>query len=397
LLVTLSRRAPGMKAHGAGGALQYVSRPRQDLQGGCIVEMVIPSKRLPMRSRVPEADSQEPEVIVGWLPIDLGGSLPSVRWMHVGSDPLSRPFFRETVNALRLSHPAPREYETGAWELERRTAGYPAVFPSGVIFHMTRCGSTLLANALRASSGAIVLSEAAPFERTMSWASSPSRHWAGIAEGLLTPLTTAVAHYLGPSAGKVVLKCGNVGIRALRALRRVWPRVPFLILIRDPIEVIVSNVNKRPRWIRECLDAADSRSRIFDPPAEVLASDVTELCAWGVGSFCSDALAAIDDQCAVLDYSALSEQAVAGVGAYFGLAITDEGRLRLHDAFLNDAKRPTEAFKSDSEAKRLSASEATRASARKWVEEPYEELRRRACSSSPFDGGANAYGFPDAR
>jgi hypothetical protein len=350
--------------------------------------MVIPNERLPRRSSIPESDSMGSGSVVGWLPVDLGSPLPSVRWMNVGGDVLSKPFFRETVSTLRIGPPAPRECETDIWELERRTADYQGVSPSGVIFHMTRCGSTLLANALKASTDAIVFSEAAPFERMIRWAASPSRYWAGIADRLLPPLTTVAAHYLSHAAGKIVVKCGNGGIAALHALRRVWPRVPFVILIRDPVEVIVSNVTKPPRWIRECyIDAEGGRNRILDPPAEVLASDVSELCAWSAGGFCSEALASIDDRCVVLDYSVLNEQAAIDVGAYFGLTFSGEGTRRLRDTFLRDAKRPADLFQSDSEAKQLSASDAIRAKARKWAGDSYNELRRRAYPSVPFCGG----------
>ncbi|PXW54769.1 hypothetical protein BY998_12017 [Methylobacterium sp. B4] len=75
---------------------------------------------------------------------------------------MTEPFFYESV-ALAMTRPFNMAFR------RRREAGIlarlpPGLRPSGFIFHMTRCGSTLAAQILAASPRNIVISEAAPLQ-----------------------------------------------------------------------------------------------------------------------------------------------------------------------------------------------------------------------------------------
>jgi hypothetical protein len=67
--------------------------------------------------------------------------------MEIGSTPLAEPFFSHTIDRLRKEDPPPREMETDMETLLRVGARLPQVRPSGFIFHISHCGSTLIANA----------------------------------------------------------------------------------------------------------------------------------------------------------------------------------------------------------------------------------------------------------
>lgn len=83
---------------------------------------------------------------LGWLPAGIGTA--TVRWIRVGSQSPSDPFFERWLAALRNRVPPPREHETELSSLAQSVAHLPEVEPAGVIFHVSRCGSTLLTNAL---------------------------------------------------------------------------------------------------------------------------------------------------------------------------------------------------------------------------------------------------------
>jgi len=79
--------------------------------------------------------------------------------------------------------------------LERLAREEPGLVPNGLIFHMSRCGSTLIAQMLARLEATIVVSEAQPFEALLR------------------------AHHLGGDESD-----GDVTVRRLRALAAVLGR-----------------------------------------------------------------------------------------------------------------------------------------------------------------------------
>ena len=100
------------------------------------------------RGWVPSAISfdQEPHIIPE----------ATVNWVEVGSTPLAEPFFDQTLTRLREATPAAREILTDIDTLFRVGEVLPRPQPAGFIFHISRCGSTLLANALKTSDQVVV-------------------------------------------------------------------------------------------------------------------------------------------------------------------------------------------------------------------------------------------------
>jgi hypothetical protein len=195
--------------------------------------------------------------------------------MKVGSATLSDPFYHESIYALRVRGRESAEFETHLSILETGAAGLARVVPAGIIFHMSRCGSTLLLNALRTADSVVALSEPAPADRAMAMAAARSTHWARLGTALLTPLISVFAHYQGP-ARSVIVKCSSLSTFSLRAVRTVWPDVPCIFLIRNPVEVVVSNWLRPPRWLSDWSKQPE-KFWLGSPPPEVKAAGGVEL------------------------------------------------------------------------------------------------------------------------
>src|SRR5437660_536531 len=103
----------------------------------------------------------------GWIPVCLDWRYPepTVRWCHLGQEPFSEPFFDSTVQ-LVLQRPfnALFAHETPIGSLEGWHERSPGLAPSGFIFHMSRCGSTLVSQMLAALPRNVVVSEAGPLD-----------------------------------------------------------------------------------------------------------------------------------------------------------------------------------------------------------------------------------------
>jgi len=80
-----------------------------------------------------------------------------VEWLDVGTLRFTDPFFENTVRR------AGRRAERWTQPLESLTGIAPGPGPAGLIFHVSRCGSTLISQML-STAGQLVLSEPPPVD-----------------------------------------------------------------------------------------------------------------------------------------------------------------------------------------------------------------------------------------
>src|SRR4051794_6913057 len=93
-----------------------------------------------------------------WVPLRVrrASAGPQVEWLHCGTRRFREPFFEDSVKRLGGA----LRTVTGIEELEEWAASRPGMAPTGFVFHMSRCGSTLISQMLAAVKGNRVISEA---------------------------------------------------------------------------------------------------------------------------------------------------------------------------------------------------------------------------------------------
>src|SRR4026209_815307 len=104
----------------------------------------------------------------GWLPVDavVVDGRPGLWWMEMSGVELVKPFFEQTVERAKREKRAKRFTEFDVLlQVEKEL---DSVQPTGFIFHSSRCGSTLVANACRAIKNSIVLSEANAIDKLVA-------------------------------------------------------------------------------------------------------------------------------------------------------------------------------------------------------------------------------------
>lgn len=108
----------------------------------------------------------------GWIPLgfEWAGSRPaSVDWCFLGGMRFTDPFFENTMQRAQ-AQPFRLLFrrKTPIEVLEERAATHPGIAPTGFIFHMSRCGSTLISQMLAASEKNVVISEAWPIQAAIT-------------------------------------------------------------------------------------------------------------------------------------------------------------------------------------------------------------------------------------
>jgi len=319
-----------------------------------------------------------------WLPanLSLGPGRPEVTWLDLAGIKFEEPFFRDTVLRARASKPPAAERKTGLQPLLRALEGGESLIePSGIIFHISRCGSTLLGNALRLADGCTVLSEPGPVNEVLlaDLSSVPSSsHWehGDIRGGILK----ALVHVLGDSGGErrqVVLKLTSWNILLISRVRSLWPDVPIVTMTRDPTEVAVSNLLEPSTWLKQIKNSPKEASRIFGwHENNSLLMSTAEFNARVIGCYCRAAQQP-GLMARILDYDELDSAAVREVGEMFGLRLPKRDEGRMGEIFRTYAKDPLgkRPFKDDRRRKQEAADSRLRAAIEQWASGDYLRLR----------------------
>jgi Sulfotransferase family len=307
----------------------------------------------------------------GWLPIGTSwqdGRL-YVQWTFLGDQPLREPFFQGDVHRnFRAPFNRLFRHVTPIERLPEWLGQHPPLRPSGFIFHMSRCGSTLVSQMLAACADNVVISEAAPIDEVVR----ARQVQPALSEDEQARWLASIIGALGqPRAGgrRLFVKLDCWHTLSLPLFRRAFPDVPWVFLYRDPVEVMVSQ-RKMPgmqmipgAFGPELLGIAPTLDRREDYCARVLAricEPIAQQHSLGGGL--------------LVNYRDLPDALWTAILPHFGVAASAEERATMEETAKFDAKEPSFAFTPDAEAKQRAASAATRAAASERLGDIYGRL-----------------------
>jgi hypothetical protein len=129
--------------------------------------------------------------------------------------------------------------------------GLRSIPPTGVVFHQTRCGSTLAANLLAGFAPTLtkVYSESPPPLKAISACSSSSTSTTCNTQAHIQ-LIQDVFYLMGRTnrpeqpPQHVFYKIQSIGVHSIHAFTQAFPETPWIFLYRDAIEVMQSHLGK---------------------------------------------------------------------------------------------------------------------------------------------------------
>jgi hypothetical protein len=278
----------------------------------------------------------------GWTPVKvwLRESRPIAEWIYTGDRPFTEPFFDETIRAaMREPFTALSRVEMPLDAAERMKP----MAPSGFIYHISRCGSTLAAQMLHTLCGARVISEPGPFDEVIQ---------AGLELPQLTRQQHAqwlrwVASALGQrrttdADARYFIKLDSWHIHDLPLIHEAFPETPWVFLHRDPEQVLASQ--SRSPGMQAAPGAMDPRA------LRLTFEDITKLDReqWSrrvITGFLAAAEAFRGDpQGLFVDYSELPDAMWNRVAPHFGLSLSGDDIARMREVARYDSKNPAIAF-----------------------------------------------------
>ena len=321
----------------------------------------------------------------GWIPIQVcwHQAQPTVEWSYLGDIRFTEPFFDQTIERS-FQHPFNLLFrrQTSLAALTELQTIQPGIAPTGFIFHLSRCGSTLVAQMLASLPQAIVISEAGPIDAVLhprgqtTITPDDQRRWLqGMVHALGQQRTGNEKYYF--------IKFDSWHTLDLALIREAFPNTPWIFIYRDPVEVMVSNLKQPsaqmiPAAVGTGLPGLDLSSRLQITPEEY--------CARVLARFCQAVLEHHHPGALLVNYCQLPEFVGSTLLDFFQINYTSADIERMRHVSQFDTKKPDRKFANDTPSKNQLATDLIRQMANRWLSELYVRLesKREAISLASF-------------
>lgn len=305
----------------------------------------------------------------GWLPVNIlsVGEQLCVDWAYFGARALSDPFFEISARHA-MSRPLNRfaRHRTRLADLAKAAAQIDTIRPSGFVFHMSRCGSTLVAQMLASDPDNIVVSEASPLDTVIRLDfGSVDAHAAALAA-----MISLLCQRRSPVQAHSFIKLDSWHALALPLFRRAFPDVPWIFLYREPASVLASQMLER---------GIQTVPEYFPPELFGLTADIVldpdVYCARVLSRTCEAVLEPLAGGGGMaVNYRELPDALWTRILPHFGIEAAPAERERMTNTAKYDAKFPAALFTGASDAKQELVTDALCATAERYIGDVYCRL-----------------------
>lgn len=239
--------------------------------------------------------------------------------------------------------------------------------PAGLIFHVSRCGSTLVTQMLGTLPGVRGVSEPEVLSLYLLYCAQGA---CAFEPEAFRRLIKVFGRGMGPG-GRYVIKFSSWNLLFLDQIRSALPEVPWVFLTRDATEVMASNFRHPSaplRWYR----SPDPWFNVCFPDwPEVGRGAPEEFFAWCLARYAQKARQHPGPHGLWAEYAGLPGMVHSHILPHFGLEVDEAQRARMEERSRYRAKGNTqEAFVPDGEKKREETTDAIREAVKRWHESP---------------------------
>lgn len=288
-----------------------------------------------------------------------------VDWVFLGRERFSDSFFEQTI-ARCARHPANLlfRHQTPLDVLQQLYEQHPAPEPAGFIFHVSRCGSTLVSQMLAAIERNIIISEARPIDQVLG-SSLPMETQA---QWLRWTINALVQPRFGERHSFIKFDAWHVG--QIPTIVHAFPTTPWIFLYRDPVEVLVSQHRERGVQV---VPGFVNPVRLGLEQGE-LSLDYDEYAAIVLGRICELACQHRALGGRFVNFTELPDAVPDLLLKFFRVEYTEQELLALRSAAQFNAKAKGMYFQPDSAAKQREATATLRELAARFMAPAYEKL-----------------------
>ena len=285
--------------------------------------------------------------LYNWIPykLPLLNDRPYCYWLYTGNKRYTEPFFDDTISQCK-SLPNNSHHFKSISSLDILpvwAAHIDSVPPTAFIFHVSRCGSTLIAQLLGLNEQRIVLAETPFIDQLLRlpWKNSQAD------KSLLEKAIPAAIQFYGRrrkgDETHLFIKSDSWHLCFYRQLRQLYPTVPFLLLYRSPDEVIQSQRRRR---------GMQAVQGVIEP--EIFGFDKEVISTYSLDEYMAKVLehyftvmldiTANDPFSLLLNYNEPILQIMQKIAAFTGTAFHDDELVKMQERSHYHAKYPQQVF-----------------------------------------------------
>lgn len=302
---------------------------------------------------------------------------------------------RETFIAFDLEKSHQSAYMP-PYELLKPDKYTHSIKPAAFIFHLSRCGSTVLSEMFRPLHKYQVVAESEAIGNMFqTFNCSPEKQVIA-----LRNMIGLFQHSLCPNDEEMIFKLSSWNAVTINIFQMAFPDTPCLFLYREPSEVMISMLRKPPAWLnREMIEiklkehkSVGKGSSQHDFYTEMLARvnyedalSNTELYARLLGDICQCIVNAPQSVLS-MNYTSLPESMPDIIAPYFGIEIENTELNRIMQASKRDTKETgsSKSFVPDSEKKQKAVTAEIKQAVERHILPKLELVKRESLSTDRF-------------
>ncbi len=215
------------------------------------------------------------------------------------------------------------------------------VTPSGFIFHLSRCGSTLISGCLAEFDSTCVFSESLLLTELLLDNSLSLTEQ----KNFLRAFINLQAAAFSPHRPQMIIKWNAWDIFHWELIRPLYPYVPVIFLVRNPVEILASHQRSAGRHMMDDPQLSSFHpafaQQVADVPLLEKRTDILHALLQEMGSVCSG------ENISVVDYVFLSAKKLIAIAELMG--ISDRlGFLKIQERMQFHSKSPGQIYVDDS-------------------------------------------------
>ena len=278
-----------------------------------------------------------------WIPYKFDNQL--CHWLNTFNEPFTAPFFDDTISRCKrmAKQHAPFTPVSEAEMLTEWANDLDSIEPTVFIFHISRCGSTLVSQLLATTDAHIVLSEVPFFDNLLRLPHQGTNFDQNAVSGLLK---AAIRFYGQKRTGReqhLFIKTDSWHIFFYKQLRALYPDVPFILMYRSPDEVLTSHLKipgmqAVPGLIEPQIFGFSPEEITYNRP-DIYTSRVLEKYLEQYHH-----IVHTDNNCLLLNYNEGPMTMINKIAAFTNTPISNEALAMMSQRSQYHSKRPNEAF-----------------------------------------------------
>lgn len=175
-----------------------------------------------------------------WIPVAFDAEKEEVHWIYAGDKDFKEPFFEDEIRLIRYEYLPTKNTSLHEFNELCRSNQADIVKPTLFIFHVSRCGSTLITQMLAQSAQNIVYSEPPLIDEILS---------SDLSNNVKIEALKAAITHMGQkrkaSHQYLFIKWDSWHLAYYELIRQAFPNVPAIFLYREPIAVLQSHQRVR--------------------------------------------------------------------------------------------------------------------------------------------------------